>query len=538
MITESAQIIEKIQADYQGKLILTGLAALQDPMVLTRQLTFFNPGGGKKDFHLGAYHVLIRRAPRKKLETKDHLLFIARHIDLYANEIDLLTQIVQDISLKDFEKKDRAWRLFAYLRNRLLGEPIPPNQSIGRRYIDLGDIHSPIAVNDPILHIRDALLVPNLKKQAGWSPRISRVPDAALVEDNLKKSRDYFRSKKMRPLFHRFRRYASRLESSASAKIEGYDARVEAETLSNRLKKRIKTNLSLRANINMDNLHRDLIPLSKEPLSLELILNVQKAIVKDTWTNESEKADKTPGRLRDFDEVIVDRGKMGDDNVIYVAPKHQDVKPLLTELVDYYHRERTNLFPLDLAALFKAQLTVIHPFGDGNGRLTRWFFLYILIRAKLIENVHQAPISHIFLQERDHYYVELLKVDQSVMKEASYTIDEKTHRYHAHYASSDIYRTLDYASWLSYVHEAFIRSLRFSIEEHRIFEKVQTIYSSFEKNLGKGITPGQQHEVNRAIDIGLKSEWGKKTERRLLNNGFEDAQIKILKEFVEKGKKL
>jgi hypothetical protein len=60
---EAAQIIEKIQADYQNKLILTGLAALQDPTVLTHQLTFFNPGGGKKCYRLGAYHVFIRRAP-------------------------------------------------------------------------------------------------------------------------------------------------------------------------------------------------------------------------------------------------------------------------------------------------------------------------------------------------------------------------------------------------------------------------------------------------------------------------------------------
>lgn len=532
MIMESSQIIEKIQADHQGKLILTGLAALQDPTVLTRQLTFFNPGGGKKDHRLGEYHVFIRRAPRKKLEAKDHLLFLARHIDLYANEIELLTPVLQDISLKDFEKNDRAWRIFAYLRNRLLGEPIPFKKSIGRRYIDLGDIRSPIAACNTVLHIRDALLVPNREKNAVWFPKIASKTDVGSVKETLKESRDYFRSKKMRPLFHRFSRYASRLESSASAKIEGYDARVEEGGLSQKVRKRMKTDLNLRANLNMDNLHRDLLHLSRESLSLGLLLSVQKAIVNETWRNETEKNDKTPGKIREFDEVIVDRGKAGEDNIVYIAPKHEDVKPLLSELIDFYHRERNNLFPLDLAALFKAQLTIIHPFGDGNGRLTRWCFLYILVREKFIENVHQAPISHVFLKERDRYYQELLKVDRPVMKEASYAIDPKTHRYQAHYTNSDIYRTLDYSSWISYVHEAFGRALAFSMEEHRIFEKVQSIYTAFERKLGREILFNQQHEVNRAIDIGLKEEWGKKTEKRLLNNGFEESQIRILKDLL------
>ena len=402
---EALQVIEKIQSDFKNKLFLTGLAALQYPTVLTRQITFFNPGGGKKDYYVGAYHILIRRAPRKKLETKDHLLFVARHIELYASEIDLLLPVLQDVSLKDIEKNDRAWRIFAYLRSRLLQEPIPPKRNIGRRYVDLGDIHSPIVVNDTVLHVRDALLIPNRLKKSFWSPKISRTPDRTEVETGLKRNKDYFRSKKIRPLFHRFARYVSRLESAASARIEGYDARVDAEALGDRLQKRMKADLDLRAHLNMDNLHRDLGNLSKEPLTLDLLLTVQKAIVKDTWRNEEEKGDKTSGRLRDFDEVIVDRGKAGDDNVVYIAPRHQDVGTLLGELIDTYHHARTRLYPLDLAALFKAQLAIIHPFGDGNGRLTRWCFLYILMRERLIESVHQAPISHIFLQEKNQLSV-------------------------------------------------------------------------------------------------------------------------------------
>lgn len=529
---EANQIIEKIQVDHKNKLILTGLAALQYPTVLTRQITFFNPGGGKKDYRVGSHHIFIRRAPRKKIEWKDHLLFVARHIEFYAGEMDLLLPVLQDISLNDFKKNDRAWRIFAYLRLRLLQEPIPPKQNRGRRYIDFGDIHSPVTVRDTVLYIRDALLLPNRLKKPVWMPKISYMPDPEGVKKKLKESAAYFRSQKMRPLFHRFARYASRLESAASAKIEGYDACVEVESLSGGLQKRLKSDLALRAHLNMDNIHRDLVNLAREPLTLDLLLVVQKAIVKDTWRNEAEKTDKTPGRLRDFDEVIVSRGRIGDDHVVYIAPRHEDVQTLLEELIDFYYRERANLHPLDLAALFKAQLTIIHPFGDGNGRLTRWCFLYILLREKLIENAHQAPISHIFFQERKRYYDELLRVDKPVMKDARYAIESTNQRYQVSYPSADIYRTLDYSSWLAYVHDTFCRALDFSIEEHQVFEKVRTIYAAFEKKMGRELGPGQQHEISRAIDIGLKAKWGKKTEKRLLNNGFERTQVKVLKDLL------
>ena len=529
---ESTRIIEQLQGAHKNKLILSGLAALQYPAVQTRQLTFFNPGGGKEDYYTGSCHVFIRRAPRKKIGIDDHLLFIARHIELYAEEVNLLISILQDIDLKDLEGHDRAWRIFAYLKKRLLQEPVSPKKIIGRRSIDLGDISSPFVIRDTALHIRDALLVPPFLRQKIWVPGISHPPGRHEVESALRGNRAYFSSKKILPLFHRFARYVSRLESAASAKIEGYDAHVEAHSLKGRWRQKLKANLALRANLNMDNLHRDLVNLSREPLSLELLTTVQKAIVKDTWRNDSEKTDKMPGRLRHFDEVIVDRGKMGEENVVYIAPKHGEVKPLLEELVEFYHHSRFGLHPLDLAAIFKCQLTVIHPFGDGNGRLARWCFLYILIREHFIESVHQAPVSHIFLTEKNRYYEELLKVDRSVMEKAGYSVDPVTHRYRARYDSADIYRNLDYSSWLTYVYDAMRRALVFSVEEHAIFEKVQGVYSAFEKKTAGALTPNQQHEVVRAIDIGLKWEWGKKTEKRLLNNGLDEAQIKGLKELV------
>lgn len=532
---ESNALIESLQERYRNKLLLTGLAALQSPAVQTRQLTFLNPAGGKEDYFIGQHHVLIRRSSKKKLTTQDHLLFITRHIDLYADEIDQLAAILPDVPLADLRKNDKAWRLFAYLKKQILGEEVPLKKSIGRRMIDLGDITSPQAVRDNVLHVRDGLLLPSYRARAMiWTPKIEKVPDSRAVDRKRDESDAYFKARSIRPLFHKFCRYASRLESAASAKIEGYDAIVETPALSQKLRERMKRNISLRANLNMDNLHRDIERLSQEPLTIDLLCNLQKAIVWETWRNEEERIDKTPGYLRPFGEVVVNRSRAGEDNVVFVAPKHTDIEKLLRELIDFYYRSRRSMHPLDLAALFKCQLVVIHPFGDGNGRLARWCFQSILIREQYIMSVHQAPISQIFLEEKNRYYDEIARVNRGVMDSVGYELDPESNRYRAIYDDRGVYRSLDYSPWLAYVHDAFARAVDFSMEEHAIFERSEGILETFEKGRKEALVAGQRHETLRAIDIGLRQEWGKKTERRLTNNGLTVKEIARLKALVLK----
>lgn len=532
---ESITLIQSLQKRFRNKLLLTGLAALQSPAVQTRQLTFFNPSGGREDFMIGLHHVLIRRMTKKSLTTRDHLIFIARHIELYAEEIDQLAAILPDVPLAELRKNDKAWRLFAYLKKQILGEEIPAKKSIGRRMIDIGDVTSPKIVRDNVLHVRDGLLIPSYLSRAKiWTPQIVQVPDAVAVDQKLDESKEYFKVRSIRPLFHKFCRYASRLESAASAKIEGYDARVEAPALSQNLRKRMKKDISLRVNLNMDNLYRDILQLSKEPISIDLLCNLQKAIVRETWRNEDEMIDMTPGYLRPFGEVIVERSSEDKDNVVFIAPKHGDVAVLLRELIDFYYRAKGSMHPLDLAAIFTCQLVVIHPFGDGNGRLARWCFQSILIREQYTSSVHQAPISHIFLEEKDRYYDEIAHVDKRVMKDVEYELDPKSNRYVALYDDVGVYRSLDYSSWLAYVHDSFTRAIDFSIEEHAIFERSERILEDFEKERKQPLDAGQRHEALRAIDIGLRHEWGRKTEKRLINNGLDNNEIANLRELLHK----
>jgi Fic family protein len=80
----------------------------------------------------------------------------------------------------------------------------------------------------------------------------------------------------------------------------------------------------------------------------------------------------------------------------YTAPDWQDVKKLMQELIQFYHKNK-NMHPVLLAARMHYKFESIHPFGDGNGRVGRLLMSYILWHARY-------PILIIEYKKRQSYY--------------------------------------------------------------------------------------------------------------------------------------
>lgn len=55
----------------------------------------------------------------------------------------------------------------------------------------------------------------------------------------------------------------------------------------------------------------------------------------------------------------------------------------MATLIDWYKRNRDRLHPLVLASIFHNQFVYIHPFHDGNGRVARLLFNFVLIKNGL-----------------------------------------------------------------------------------------------------------------------------------------------------------
>ncbi len=85
-----------------------------------------------------------------------------------------------------------------------------------------------------------------------------------------------------------------------------------------------------------------------------------------------------------------------------------DTPRLMTELVDWYNRESVekNIHPLLAIAVFVVVFLEIHPFKDGNGRLSRVLTTLLLLQAGYAY-VPYSSLEAVVEQNKQSYYLAL-----------------------------------------------------------------------------------------------------------------------------------
>ncbi|HLC50020.1 MAG TPA: Fic family protein [Candidatus Nanoarchaeia archaeon] len=81
-------------------------------------------------------------------------------------------------------------------------------------------------------------------------------------------------------------------------------------------------------------------------------------------------------------------------------PAPEDVPGLLTEFFGWYSRNEKKMNPVELAALVHLKFVTIHPYSDGNGRISRLLANYVLFH-------HNYPMLNIKFKDRKEYYKNL-----------------------------------------------------------------------------------------------------------------------------------
>lgn len=134
----------------------------------------------------------------------------------------------------------------------------------------------------------------------------------------------------------------------------------------------------------------------KKDLSLQTVLYFHKQLL------ESTKPD-IAGKVRQHQVAIAGSR--------FMPPFPAEVYPLLEDFFKWYGKNKGILHPVELAALVHLKLVTIHPFADGNGRISRLMMNFILYK-------HDFPMLNISYEKRGSYYSALeraqVKKDESI----------------------------------------------------------------------------------------------------------------------------
>ncbi|NEG89936.1 Fic family protein [Bifidobacterium aerophilum] len=111
------------------------------------------------------------------------------------------------------------------------------------------------------------------------------------------------------------------------------------------------------------------------------------------------------GRFKDSDNVIVERSTDGTQTVRFAPPSALMTPELITRACDAFNEAVGNehVDPLLAIAMFTFDFTCIHPFNDGNGRMSRLLTLLLMYRNGF-EIGKYISIEHIIEQTKDTYY--------------------------------------------------------------------------------------------------------------------------------------
>ena len=132
------------------------------------------------------------------------------------------------------------------------------------------------------------------------------------------------------------------------------------------------------------NVFYDMLKYSKN-LNLQIVLQWNKILLSETKSDIA-------GKIRNHG-VAISGSK-------FVPPLAIELDTLLKEFFDWYNKNKSKLHPVVLSALVHLKFVTIHPFSDGNGRISRLMMNFVL-------NKFGFPMLDIPYENRNGYYTAL-----------------------------------------------------------------------------------------------------------------------------------
>ena len=158
-----------------------------------------------------------------------------------------------------------------------------------------------------------------------------------------------------------------------------------------------------------------------------------------------EIAGKTPlnkARLIDIQNIIKDGhqqepdyrveqnyiGGPGPQGVALTPPKPEHIENLMDDWFAMVQRLSTSDIPASVrAGILSASFVYLHPFMDGNGRISRYLIQDVLAKSGLLQPGIILPVSGGILNQQQSYYQTLDHISRTICDCTDFYIDEVGH---------------------------------------------------------------------------------------------------------------
>ncbi len=212
----------------------------------------------------------------------------------------------------------------------------------------------------------------------------------------------------------------SSLRRVATIESIGSSTRIEGAKLSDREVERLLSNLRIGSFTTRDEQEvagyadvMETIFSSHDAITLteNHIRQVHRDLLAHSTKDERHRGDwKTlPNHVEAFDENGKSLG------VVFATATPFDTPRLISELIEWFRSNETerSLHPLLRIAIFIVVFLEIHPFQDGNGRLSRVLTTLLLLRAGY-GYVPYTSLESIIEQNKEGYYLALRRTQQKI----------------------------------------------------------------------------------------------------------------------------
>lgn len=132
------------------------------------------------------------------------------------------------------------------------------------------------------------------------------------------------------------------------------------------------------------------------PINANYILQLHRDLYKFLGSTEG-------GQFKTSDNIIRETDADGNECVRFRPVSAWETAPSIDELCKSYHEAKAEADPLLLSLMFILDFLCIHPFNDGNGRMSRLLTLLLLYQSGFIVGKY-ISIERIIEESKETYY--------------------------------------------------------------------------------------------------------------------------------------